>query len=336
MAYLFYIPMTFLLIPQSFPLNFYQLSTYARIHLIPMMVAANKKFTIHSVNTPNLEHLFVRSTNLYKEEWDLSNFFRSNQNLLIYEMKKLLALPSFYHRLGYERAERYMIERIEDDGTLYCYASATFFMIYGLLALGYKKDSLIITKAIVGLKQLVTEGCNGIHLENSTSTLWDTALFSYALQEANVPIYTDIIKKSTNYVLSKQHRKLGDWQIQNQNIVPGGWGFSHNNTLNPDNDDTSAALRAITRRAITNKKYSKAWYKGVIYLLSMQNSDGGWAAFEKNTDFELLTYIPIDNAKDAAIDPSTPDLTGQALEFLGNYAGLTLNHPSVRAGVNCY
>jgi sporulenol synthase len=108
-----------------------------------------------------------------------------------------------------------------------------------------------------------------IHLENSTSTLWDTALFSYALQEANVPIYTDIIKKSTNYVLSKQHRKLGDWQIQNQNIVPGGWGFSHNNTLNPDNDDTSPALRAITRRAITNKKYSKAWYKGVIYLLSM-------------------------------------------------------------------
>jgi sporulenol synthase len=330
----FYIPMTFLLIPQSFPLNFYQLSTYARIHLIPMMVAANKKFTIYSVNTPNLEHLFVRLTNLYKEEWELSNFFRSNQNLLIYEMKKLLALPSFYHRLGYERAERYMLKRIEDDGTLYCYASATFFMIYGLLALGYKKDSLFITKAIVGLKQLVTEKCNGIHLENSTSTLWDTALISYALQEANVPIYTDIIKKSTNYVLSKQHTKLGDWQIHNQNIVPGGWGFSHNNTLNPDNDDTSAALRAITRRAKTNKKYSKAWYKGVIYLLSMQNSDGGWAAFEKNTDFELLTYIPLDNAKDAAIDPSTPDLTGRALEFLGNYAGLTLNHPSVRAGVN--
>jgi sporulenol synthase len=66
----------------------------------------------------------------------------------------------------------------------------------------------------------------------------------------------------------------------------------------------------------------------------MQNSDGGWASFEKNTDFELLTYIPLDNAKDAAIDPSTPDITGRTLEFLGNYAGLKLDHPSVRAGVN--
>lgn len=329
----FYIPMTFLLLPTAFPINFFQFSSYARIHFIPMMIAANKKFTLHSKNTPNLDHLTNRSTSTADmNEWDVFDHVRFKKGF-VHEMYKLYHLPKYLHRLGYERAERYILKRIEQDGTLYSYASATFFMIYGLLALGYKKDSPIIKTAINGLKKLVTEECDGIHLENSTSTVWDTALISYVLQEANVAVQTPTIKKATKYILSKQHSKKGDWKIHNPSIHPGCWGFSHNNTINPDNDDTSAALRAITRESMTNKKLSHAWYKGVIYLLSMQNADGGWAAFEKNTDFELLTYLPLDNSGDAAIDPSTADLTGRTLEFFGNYANLTIDHPSIKAGV---
>ncbi|OAS85298.1 squalene--hopene cyclase [Metabacillus litoralis] len=330
---LFYIPMTFLLIPPSYPLNFYQFSTYARIHFVPMLIAANKKYSIQSKFKPNLDHLFDRNLTDQLDQWDLSHHTRT-QNPFITEMKNLLQLPIYLHRLGYDRAERYMLQRIEGDGTLFSYASATFFMIYALLALDYEKKAPIIKRSVDALKQLITSKCNGIHLENSTSTIWDTALISYALQETNVSLYTKAIKNSTTYILSKQHSKKGDWKIHNQNIVPGGWGFSHNNTINPDNDDTSAALRAITRSALTNNRIHFAWNKGVTFLLSMQNSNGGWAAFEKNTDFELLTYLPLENAKDAAIDPSTADLTGRALEFLGNYAGLTLNHPSIKAGVN--
>ncbi|MGM7724614.1 squalene--hopene cyclase [Metabacillus sp. Hm71] len=330
---LFYIPMTFLLIPPTFPLNFFQLSTYARIHFIPMMVAANKKFSIQSAYTPNVDHLIVRTSSTKLGEWDLTSTGRSIDYLSL-EMKKLLNVPSYLHRLGYEKAERYMLKRIEDDGTLLSYASATFFMVYSLLALGYKKNSLHIQKAIDGLKGLVSDTCHGTHLENSTSTIWDTALICYALQEANVGIDSQVIKNSTNFLLSKQHVKKGDWMLHNRFIDPGGWGFSHNNTINPDNDDTSAALRAISRRALASKDYQEAWYKGVTYLLSMQNADGGWGAFEKNANFELLAYLPLDHAQDAAIDSSTADLTGRILEFLGHFAGLTHHHPSVNAGVS--
>ncbi|KKI90194.1 squalene-hopene cyclase [Bacillus sp. SA1-12] len=330
---LFYIPMTFLLIPSSFPINFFQLSTYARIHFVPMMVAANKKFMIKSPFTPNVDHLFFRTSSTQFDEWDLTSSTRSI-NYLTQEMKKLLNAPSYLHRLGYEKAERYLLKRIEDDGTLLSYASATFFMIYSLLALGYKKNSLPIQKAVNGLKGLVSDKCDGIHLENSTSTIWDTTLISYVIQEANVGIDSNVIKKALKFLLSKQHVKKGDWVLHNRFIDPGGWGFSRNNTINPDNDDTSAALRAISHRALSSQQYQAAWYKGVTYLLSMQNEDGGWAAFEKNTDFELLTYLPLDNAQDAAIDPSTADLTGRALEFFGNFAGLTYHHPSINAGVS--
>lgn len=327
---LFYIPMSFLLIPSTWPINIYQFSGYARIHLIPMSVAANKKFSLQNSNLPDLSHLI---SNRSHNNWNLDCNTRSN-HLFFEEMKRLTNLPHYFHRKGYEQAEQYMLKRIEDDGTLYSYASATFFMIYALIALGYNKKSPIIQKAINGLKQLISTNCNGIHLENSTSTIWDTALISYALQEAGVPTHNKMIKKSTSYLLLKQHRKLGDWKVHNPSIAPGGWGFSHNNTINPDNDDTSAALRAITRRALIENKASISWFKGATYLLSMQNRDGGFGAFEKNANSMLLSYIPLENAPDAAIDPSTPDLTGRVLEFFGNFANLTTQHPTVKAAVD--
>ncbi|NEU34687.1 squalene--hopene cyclase, partial [bacterium LRH843] len=81
---------------------------------------------------------------------------------------------------------RYMLDRLEDDGTLYSYASATFFMIYALLALGYKRNSPIVQRAVEGICGLASECSTYTHIENSTSTVWDTALLTYALQEAGL------------------------------------------------------------------------------------------------------------------------------------------------------
>jgi sporulenol synthase len=142
------------------------------------------------------------------------------------------------------------------------------------------------------------------------------------------------VKKASHFLLQKQQTTYGDWSVHNPNVLPGGWGFSNINTINPDNDDTAAALRAITPEAIISPVYRHAWNKGVNWLLTMQNRDGGWASFEKNTDHPLLNYVPFENAEFAAIDPSTPDLTGRVLEFLGNFAGLTIQHPAVKRAAN--
>ncbi|MEK1830537.1 hypothetical protein AAAC51_20150 [Priestia megaterium] len=47
----------------------------------------------------------------------------------------------------------------------------------------------------------------------------------------------------------------------------------------------------------------------------------------------LFTYLPLENAKDAATDPATADLTGRVLECLGNFAGMNKSHPSIKAAV---
>ncbi len=65
----------------------------------------------------------------------------------------------------------------------------------------------------------------------------------------------------------------------------------------------------------------------------MQNRDGGWAAFEKNTNSKWLTLLPIQEAKGILTDPSTPDLTGRTMEYLGTFANLTKEDPVLANGV---
>ncbi|WP_281998815.1 terpene cyclase/mutase family protein [Priestia flexa] len=324
---LFYLPLSFLVVPPNAPLSFYNLSAYARIHFIPMMIVANKKFSVTSKHTPSLSHLLTRS-----EELDMQRNVRASPFLK--QVKHLTSLPSYIHRLGYQAAERYMLDRLEDDGTLYSYASATFFMIYALLALGYKRNSPIVQRAVEGIYGLASECSTYTHIENSTSTVWDTALLTYALQEAGLSWKDPMIRKATSYLQQKQHSRFGDWRVHNPGIQPGGWGFSHNNTINPDLDDTSAAIRALTSRASDDPSYFHSWQKGINWLLSMQNRDGGFAAFEKNTDSTLFTYLPLENAEDAATDPATADLTGRVLECLGSFGGMNKNHPKIQAAVD--
>ena len=63
----------------------------------------------------------------------------------------------------------------------------------------------------------------------------------------------------------------------------------------------------------------------------MQNRDGGWGAFDKDNDLELLCYVPFAD-HNAMIDPSTPDITGRVLEMLGQY-GYDQRHRAVERAI---
>ena len=59
----------------------------------------------------------------------------------------------------------------------------------------------------------------------------------------------------------------------------------------------------------------------------MQNRDGGWAAFDRDIDNEILTKVPFAD-HNAMLDPSCPDITARVLEALGHY-GYRVGHPPV-------
>ena len=67
--------------------------------------------------------------------------------------------------------------------------------------------------------------------------------------------------------------------------------------------------------------------RGLRWLLGMQNSDGGWAAFDRDINREILTKVPFAD-HNAMLDPSCPDITARVLEALGHY-GFGSDHPQV-------
>ncbi|WP_339205589.1 prenyltransferase/squalene oxidase repeat-containing protein [Bacillus sp. FSL W8-1143] len=310
----FYAPLSFLLIPTYFPLHFYHLSAYARIHFVPMMIALNKRYTSHE-QFPSLAHL---DANMSKNpfDWFMAREERSTHHFLAY-MRSYTALDSRLDFFGYEAAKRYMFERLEKDGTLYSYLSASIFMVYALMSLGYSPGHHLILKAVKGMKQLVTDCRGRKYAENSTSTVWDTALVSYASQRAGRTQDDPVIKKSFTYLLNRQQMKKADWAIHNRHAAPGGFGFSDLNTNNPDCDDTQIVLKAIPQTYAPVQ-----WKRGFDWLLSMQNRDGGFSAFEKNQNHFLLRHLPLESAEDAAIDPSTPDITGRVLHLINSMSPL--------------
>ncbi len=311
---LFHFPTPILFLPEDSPLSIFELSSSARIHLIPMMICMNKRFAVSKIILPNLDHISGGSkTQWFREE--RSPFFQT----LLRDVKKFLSYPLSLHHKGYKEAERFMIERIDTNGTLYSYASATFYMIYALLALGYSIQSPLISNAVLGLKSYIWNMNKGVHLQNSPSTVWDTALLSYSLQEGGVPYDNQMIQKTTDYLLQKQHKEKKDWSVHAPSLDPGGWGFSNINTTIPDIDDTTAALRALARSREGNQRVEESWKKGIEWVKGLQNNDGGWGAFERGVTSSFLTHFPLDNAGDMITDPSTPDITGRVLEFFGTY-----------------
>lgn len=296
------------------PLSIFELSSTARIHLIPMIVCMRKNFILPEKIIPNLNHLIMGD----KMPWFHTKNYSYPERILK-NIKNILYILLSHNKL-YKVAEKFMLERIEKNGTLYSYASATFYMIYALLALGYPINSPLISNAVRGLKTYIWNMDKGVHLQNSPSEIWDTALLSYSLQEANISQDNEILKKATSYLLMKQHKNKRDWSIHAPAIEAGGWGFSESNTTIPDIDDTTAVLRVLSKNTDNSMEVKNAWINGVKWVKGLQNIDGGWGAMEKGVTNQIFTQLPLDNVQDIIIDSSTADLTGRTLEFFGNYA----------------
>ncbi len=322
------LPIEMILLPYHFPINFYSFSVYGRANLTPIMILAERKFSIPSAYAPNLSDL--KGMRDGEDEWVHSREWRSLFSLIQDGVKRLLGVQSELRRLALERAETYMLNHLEPDGTFYSYFSCTFLMIFALLSLGYKKTDPVIIKAVEGLRAMKCEVKGLPHMQYTTANVWNTSLISNTLQAAGVSHDDPMVTKANQYLLSRQHERYGDWAVHNPGVPPGGWGFSDVNTMNPDVDDTTAALRSITRMA---SHQPTAWGRGVSWLLSMQNDNGGWPAFEKNTDSKLLQFLPLEKGQFLLIDPSCADLTGRTLEFLGNYTNLPDSHSAVQHAV---
>ena len=78
------------------------------------------------------------------------------------------------------------------------------------------------------------------------SVVWDTAIAAFALGEAVEPEH-DALRRSADWLLTKEVRRKGDWSIKRPKTEPSGWYFEFANEFYPDIDDTAMVLLALNR-----------------------------------------------------------------------------------------
>ena len=98
-------------------------------------------------------------------------------------------------------------------------------------------------------------------------------------------------------------------------MEPAGWFFEFQNPHYPDVDDTAIATMCLKRAG--GPRAEPAVRRGLNWLLAMQNSDGGWAAFDRTVDRPILEKVPFAD-HNAMQDPSCPDIVGRVFECLGH------------------
>nr|MCU0229614.1 squalene--hopene cyclase [Bryobacterales bacterium] len=113
---------------------------------------------------------------------------------------------------------------------------------------------------------------------------------------------------------------------------PSGWYFEFANEFYPDIDDTGMVLMALAKsRGSDAHAQRECIRRAVNWLLAMQSSDGGWAAFDVDNDFLPLSYVPFAD-HNAMLDPTCADITGRVMEALV-LCGLPPTHPAIRKAV---
>jgi squalene-hopene/tetraprenyl-beta-curcumene cyclase len=207
--------------------------------------------------------------------------------------------------------------------------------IYGLIALvneGYTLDHPVVSKGISALAAYWSYERNGAtHIQASESSVWDTVLGLLALHEAGVSPSTPQMWKALEWVLNQQVLVPGDWSVKIKNVRPGGWSFERANIHYPDIDDTAVALLVLGKLRATGgelrERIERAIELGVGWTLAMQCRNGGWAAFDRDNDKEIVCKIPFCNFGEA-IDPPSVDVTAHVIEAFAGL-GYDRTHPAI-------
>jgi squalene-hopene/tetraprenyl-beta-curcumene cyclase len=321
-----------MLLPSWFYLNIYEMSSWTRGIVIPMAILSALRPNWRLPERARVDELFADpSRKSAAFDWSdqlisWRNFFLAlDRALKLYE--KLPWKPLRQRAL--REAKSWLLEHIERTEGLAAIYPAMMNSIFALMALGHGPDDPLTSREIREFARFELEESDTIRLQPCVSPVWDTCIAMVALEEAGVAPDHPALVKSAEWILSKQVLGPGDWQVKNKDAEPGGWVFEFRNDFYPDVDDTAFVLMALQRVKYPDPvRMEAAVRRGIQWLLSMQNRDGGWAAFDRDNDKKFLCNIPFAD-HNAMIDPSTADVTARVLECLGRF-GWSAEHPAIQ------
>ena len=329
------IPPELLLLPNWFFINIYEMSSWTRGIVIPMAILSALRPDWRLPERATVHELFKNPLQ-QTAAFDWSDKFVSWKNFFLALDRALKWYEKFpwkpLRRRALGEAKQWMLNHLERSEGLAAIYPAVMNSIFALVALGHGPDDPLTWREMKEFSRFEIEDGDTIRMQPCVSPLWDSCIAMVSLQEAGLAPDHPALVKSAEWILSKQILGPGDWQVKNKDAEPGGWAFEFRNDHYPDVDDTAFVLMALQRVKFPDApRMEGAIRRGLQWLLSMQNRDGGWGAFDRDNDRQFICNIPFAD-HNAMIDPSTADVTARVLECLGRF-GWPAEHPAVRRAV---
>jgi squalene-hopene/tetraprenyl-beta-curcumene cyclase len=315
------LPPELMLLPSWVPLNAYDFACWARQTVVALTVVLSYRpvralaFTLEELRGP--------------DPWS-PPAPRSLADRVLLALDRVLHV--YHHhpigplrRLALRRAERWIVDRQEADGS---WGGIQPPWVYSMMALnlrGYGLDHPVIRRGLDGLEAFTIEeeaqGRLGLaepsrRLEACQSPVWDTALAMVALADAGVPGHDPAVLRAADWLLEEEITGRGDWAVRRPHLPGGGWAFEFANVNYPDVDDTAeVVLGLLTVDHPEPERLRAAIDRATVWLEGMQSSNGGWAAFDADNCRQLIRDLPFCDFGEV-IDPPSADVTAHALEML--------------------
>jgi len=333
------LPPEIIFIPSWAPFNLYKFATWARATLLPLTLLSAARPVHPPSPERRLDELFPGGRDNFNYRLPRKKGRISWEQFFLLTDRLLNGYVTFFFQPFRDAARRqcrqWIVEHQDADGAWGGIQPPWIYSLMALHAEGYALDHPVMAAGLNAFNlHWSYERGGGIYLQPSESPIWDTVLVLLAFLDCNLPQGTEVsIENAVRYLLREQVLVGGDWQVFVKGVEPGGWAFEFENDKYPDVDDTAVAVIVLLRLLPTIKDSAlqndiqTAVDKAILWLLGMQNKNGGWAAFDKDNTSKILTLIPFADFGEL-LDPPSVDVTAHVVEALGLY-GKNMQDPVV-------
>lgn len=309
----------------------YQMSSWTRAIVASLAIAHSSRlhrpapagFKLEEIWKPGVTPSFRRDPSLFS--W--RNFFLTVDRVAKWwERSGSKAI----RRIATAKCRDWMLERLEHSDGLGAIYPPMMYAVMALDALGYAENHPLRVEAVEQFNRLMVDDGERFFFQPCFSPVWDTAMAAYALGQSDEK--HPALGRATDWFLAREIRRKGDWAVKRPKAEPSGWAFEYLNDFYPDIDDTAMVLLALAGvRGRDAAAQDACQERALNWLLQMQGSDGGWAAFDADNNWGFLSDVPFAD-HNAMLDPACADITGRVLEAVCAN-GLDLKHRAIRRGV---
>jgi squalene-hopene/tetraprenyl-beta-curcumene cyclase len=194
-----------------------------------------------------------------------------------------------------------------------------------MLLLGFPADHPNVLIARQSIDKLLVIKDDYAYCQPCLSPVWDTALASMALLEADKQGNNASLALACDWLKSVQlSDEPGDWRVSKPDLAGGGWAFQFANPHYPDVDDTAIVGFAMADCGVAD--VDESIHRATRWIVGMQSKNGGFGAFDVDNTYYYLNEIPFAD-HGALLDPPTVDVSARCAMLMAKVAQ---NHDEYR------